>query len=163
MRIKLTKRGRRNQMRCFRTDGTSDVADLGPGLPHHDLAHFVVEREWNLREGFYGNLANGYTFAQLSDKNVITSLGPESAQAEVLARALQSLSTGACTADEFGELVRTELDRWKIPAVPVPSAKVQSGDTQFKHLLDRFNALGDGESLELEFEHSARARRVSAR
>ena len=51
MRIEIAKRGRRNELRCVRSDGSCEVASLGPGLPHHDLAHFVVESRWNLRAG----------------------------------------------------------------------------------------------------------------
>lgn len=152
MKIMITRRGRRNQMRCFRSDGSSAFADLGPGLPHHDLAHLVVEREWRLRQGFFGNIAGGYDFAELSDQDLIGTLGPESAQAEVLARALQSVSTGACTAEQFGELVNTELAHWQMPTLPVTPAMVQAAGAQFKILLDRFEALGDGESLQLEFD-----------
>jgi hypothetical protein len=152
MNIKISKRGRRNEMRCVRMDGSYEVADLGPGLPHHDLAHFVVERRWNLRQGFYGNIADGHTFAQLSDKEVIKRLGAQSAQAEVLSRALGSLFTGACTEEQFAPLVNTELEQWQLPLVPVNPAMVGSAATEFASVIARFNALHDGESLELQFE-----------
>ena len=152
MKISITKRGRRNEMRCLRPDGTSEITDLGPGLPHHDLAHLAVEREWGLRRGFFGNIARGYSFAQLSDKEVIKGLGPEAAQAEVLARAMQSLSNGACTTQQFAELVNSELAHWQLPTVPVTPARIEGASAQFMILLDRFNALDDGASLQLEFE-----------
>jgi hypothetical protein len=152
MNIKISKRGRRNEMHCVRLDGSYEVADLGPGLPHHDLAHFVVERQWNLRQGFYGNIADGYTFAQLSDKEVIKRLGSQSAQAEVLARALGSLFTGACTEEQFAPLVNTELEQWQVPVVPVNPATVRSAAAEFASLVARFEALRQGESLELRFE-----------
>jgi hypothetical protein len=60
------------------SDKSCEIASLGPGLPHHDLAHFVVERRWNLRAGFFRNIAGGYSFAQLSDKDVIKKLGAQS-------------------------------------------------------------------------------------
>jgi hypothetical protein len=111
----------------------------------------VVERGWNLRQGFYGNIAAGYSLAQLSDKEVIQKLGAQSAQAEVLARALGSLFTGACTAEQFPELVNTELAQWQVPIVPVSPALVQGAAAEYGALLARFNALGDGASLDLEF------------
>ena len=141
-------------MRCVRPDGSCELANLGPGLPHHDLAHFVVERRWQLRDGFFGNIAGGYGFAQLSDKDVIKKLGAQSAQAEVLARALGSLYTGACTAEQFAELVNTELEQWHWPIVPVSPAMVEGAAAEFGELLARFKTLGDGESLELQFELS---------
>jgi hypothetical protein len=152
MKIKIAKRGRRNEMHCVRTDGSYEVADLGPELPYHDLAHFVVERHWNLRQGFYGNIAGGYTFAQLSDKDVIKQLGVQSVQAEVLARALGSLFTGACTTEQFAQLVNTELDQWHVPPVPVSPAMIQGAAAEFATLVSRFKARADGERIELQFE-----------
>ncbi|HEY6456888.1 MAG TPA: hypothetical protein VIY90_16555 [Steroidobacteraceae bacterium] len=154
MQIKITKRGRRNEMRCVRPDGSHEVANLGPGLPHHDLAHFVIERRWRLREGFFGNIAGGYSFAQLSDKDVIKKLGAQSAQAEVLARALGLRFTGASTAEQFAELVNSELGQWHWPTVPVSPAMVQGAAEEFEQLLAQFKNLGDGASLELQFEVS---------
>ena len=94
MRINITRKGTRNQLACFRQDGSSATADLGPNLPHHDLAHYVVERRFGLQDGFFAQIARGLTPQQLSDKLVIQSLGPGPYRAEILARALGSLSTG---------------------------------------------------------------------
>ena len=43
MNISITNTGRRNPLACVRLDGSSEVADLGPSLAHHDLAHLVAE------------------------------------------------------------------------------------------------------------------------
>ena len=109
MRIEITKKDSRNELACVRDDGTSVVADLGPSLPHHDLAHYVVERAFGLTDGFFGHIARGYSPAQLSDKEAIKGLGAESYRAEILARVLGSMETGACTPDDFEALVNAEL------------------------------------------------------
>jgi len=57
--IRITKKERRTVLSCVRADGSSTTADLGPGLPAHDLAHFVVERAFQLRQGFFGNVLRG--------------------------------------------------------------------------------------------------------
>ncbi|HYM34860.1 MAG TPA: hypothetical protein VET48_05645, partial [Steroidobacteraceae bacterium] len=97
MKIAITKKQNRNRLICTRDDGTYLMSDLGPKLPYHDLAHYVVESALRLRQGFYGKIASGYTMAQLGDKEVIKRLPTEDWQAEVLARALGSLHTGVCT------------------------------------------------------------------
>ena len=51
MRICITRKGSRNLLHCTRVDGSVASADLGPNLPHHDLAHFVVERAFGLQDG----------------------------------------------------------------------------------------------------------------
>ena len=136
----------------MREDRSCELADLGPGLPHHDLAHFVAEQEWHLREGFFGNIARGYSVAQLSDKHVIKTLGAQSLQAEVLARAVGSVQTGACTEEQFSQLVNSELEHWHAPTLPIDAARVSAVLTRFRALLARFESLHDGESLQLEFE-----------
>ncbi len=126
--------------------------DTGPGLPHHDLAHFVVERHFGLKEGFFGNIARGYTPAQLSDKEVIKRLGPESMVAEIMARALQSLVSGACTREQFEELVGAEFLQWGMPRLAIDSTVVDSMAEEFRGLLERFSMLADRESMALDFD-----------
>ncbi len=152
MRIRITRNGHRNSLACQRPDGTAAFTDIGPGLPHHDLAHYVVERQFNLKEGFFGNIARGFTPAQLSDKEVIKRLGPESAVAEVLARALQSLSSGACERGQFAELVNAEFLQWGVPQLAMDPAAVDAMAEEFLGLLQRFAALADRESMTLEFD-----------
>ena len=152
MKICVTKNGARNQLACFRANGTRELAVLGPSLPHHDLAHYVVERKFGICRGFFGNIEQGYSVAQLSEKEVIRGLGPESWTAEVLARGLQSLYSGACEAAQLQELVNAELALWKIPAVNVSVGDAETMAVEFTGLLERFSSLLDGESMELEFE-----------
>ncbi len=154
MHIRFTKRMHRSQLRCIRADGTVECADLGANLPYHDLAHYVVERRWGLTLGFYGNIARGHSVAQLSDPQIIRGLGPQSLQAEVLTRGVQSVLSGACAAEQFAELVNTELAHWHTALIDAPVAMVQSAVTEFQALAASYTALGDGESLSLEFEHS---------
>jgi hypothetical protein len=121
-------------------------------VPHHDLAHFVAERRWALRGGFFGNIARGCSIAQLSAAGFIRTLGPEALQAEVLARALQSHATGACATEQFAELVNSELAQWRVPLVEAPAAMVREATAELAGLASRYRALGDGESLLLEFD-----------
>ncbi len=151
LRIRMTRNGHRNLLACTRPDGTSLFTDIGPGLPHHDLAHYIVERRFGLQEGFFGNIARGYTFAQLSDKEVIKRLGPESLVAEILARALQSLVSGACGREQFEELVAAEFAQWDIPRLAIPLATVNAMAEEFRGVLARFAALTDRESMTLDF------------
>ena len=125
MRVRISKKGKRSQLACVRSDGTHVVADLGPSLPYHDLAHFVVEREFRLKEGFFANIARGYSPAQLSDKGVILSLGREPYRAEILARGLGALATGACDPEQFEDLVNVELARLPLSRMSIPVTKVR--------------------------------------
>jgi hypothetical protein len=151
MKVLLTRKNGRNRLTCLRADGTSTTADLGPGLPGHDLAHLVVERRLRLASGFFVNIASGYSIQQLSEASTIRALGPAPYVAEILARALGSLLTGACTLEQFRELVGTELAQWSLPMPAGVSAEsAREMLEELRSLLKRFSALGPGESLALE-------------
>ncbi len=152
MQIRLIPRQRRNHLTCVREDGSFTHADLGPGLPHHDLAHFVVERAFGLRRGFFGHIAAGYTMQELNQKDVIQRLPPEAWHAEVLARALGSLETGACTPGQFGTLIEAELGAG-CPArlLGLTAERAQELLAEHRTLMARYESLAPGESLELEF------------
>jgi hypothetical protein len=152
MRIRITRKGTRNHLACVRSDGTHVVADLGPNLPYHDLAHFVVEREFRLKHGFFANIARGYSPAQLSDKGVILSLGLEPYRAEILARGLGSLATGACDPEQFEDLVNLELSRLPLSNMNIPAEVREAMMSEFKALRDSYACLPEGESLNLEFD-----------
>lgn len=139
-------------MICRRVDGTFTSADLGPSLPGHDFAHLIVERALRLPTGFFVNIAKGYSIQQLSDAAVIRSLGAEPYVAEILARALGSLSTGACTIEQFPELVGTELGGMglRVPAGISTELAIRMLE-ELRSLMERFGGLALGESMELEF------------
>lgn len=155
MNITFSRKGGRTRLICRRADGTFTSADLGPSLPGHDFAHFIVERTLRLAAGFFVNIAKGYSIQQLSDAATIRSLGADPYVAEILARALGSLATGACTAEQFPELVGTELGQmgFTVPAgVSAESATRMLEELQ--SLLRRFAGLGPGESMELQLSEA---------
>ncbi len=151
MNITITRKESRNVLRCAREDGTSVTVELGPGLPHHDLAHYVIERKLRLKGGFFGKIADGYSVAQLSDKDIIKTLGAETLIAEVVARALQSLSSGACTLEQFMELVNAELSHWKVATLAIQTDTTTEMLTEFKSLVERYGDLKNGQSVKLQF------------
>jgi hypothetical protein len=151
--VQLTRRVPRGRLSCVRADGTRTSADVGPGVPYHDLAHFVVERRLGLSRGFFGHIAAGYSIASLSDKDVIRTLDPESMLAEILARALGSLATGACTAEQLPALVNEELAQLGLATFTGLGAPVIAElSAEFDELAGRYRALGEGESLTLRFD-----------
>jgi len=151
VKITITKKDRRNQLTCRREDGTCETADLGPLLPHHDLAHFVVERKLNLIDGFFGRIARGCSVALLSEKEIIQNSAPESLVAEIAARALQSLSSGACRTDQLAELVNSELSGWRAATIAISLEETEQMLAEFQGLVDRYTALQPGEMMHLEF------------
>jgi hypothetical protein len=153
MIIRFTKKEHRCQLTYQRHDGEMLVADLGPDLPGHDLAHFVMEQKLGMRAGFYGNLYAGYTMAQLGDKQVIFQLPVETMIAEVATRALQSLAGGACEPKEFNELINLELSGMSTDyRINLPPAEITQLMNDYRHLISQWNVLPMGETLELEIQ-----------
>ena len=68
MEIIITKGKDRNTLTCKRNNNTSTSYSLGPDLPNHDIAHYVVEKKFDLQKGFYGNIKSGMSIEELSDK-----------------------------------------------------------------------------------------------
>jgi len=152
VKIVLSRKAGRARMTCWRADGTSTGADLGPSLPGHDLAHYVVEKTLRLPSGFFVHVARGYSIQQLSDAATIRSLGTEPLIAEVLARALGETATGACTCEQFPERVAAELRQLKV-SVPegISAETAERMRGELEQLMRRFGELGHGESMELDF------------
>lgn len=152
MQIEIEKRAGRNRLACVRSDGSYTSADVGPGLPYHDLAHYVVETRLELRHGFYGHVLDGLTLQALSDKAVIRTLGAEAWTAETLAGALGALASGAATPDQFCEIVNAQLAMRGLPRLEILTEAVATSLLgEFRALIARYDALADGGSLRLEF------------
>ena len=138
---------------------TIEMVDLGPDLPFHDLAHFVVERHLHVSDGFYGNINKGYTVEQLSNKVVIKSLPVESMASEIITRTLQTLAVGASTVEQFDEMIELEF---KNQGIHYPISWNQNDVEQmllaYRQLIGQWTDLEVGEYLILEFSvnHSSR-------
>ncbi len=152
MEIHLTKGGQRNTLTCKRDDGTMTTEDIGPSFPYHDLAHYVVETKCGIANGFFGAIKAGRNIAELSDKEVIQQLGPESWLAEILTRNLQAIGVGAVTTAQYIEVVRWETDSYADMVVPVISVATTIEMTkEYDMLCKKWDALGEGERLVLQF------------
>lgn len=152
MLIQLTKNEHRHHLRCRREDGSTTQTDIGPALPIHDLAHYVVESYFKMPAGFYGNIANGYSIAELSDKEVIKTLPPAAMVAEVMTRNLQGLV--APTVDGPGQyiaLVRWEAEVLGLALPPFTVADVVKMGAQLRRIVQKWDELKPGEQLELTF------------
>src|SRR5687768_12560915 len=150
MDIKIVNKGNRNLLICNRNNGTIEKADLGPNTPFHDLAHFVVEKHLGLKHGFYGNINNGFTIKELSDKEIIKTLPIESAVSEIVTRALQSTWSGACSVEQFNSLIKTEFQNLSINfPLNLTEENVFQMYSQYDELIAKWKELKEGESIEV--------------
>jgi hypothetical protein len=149
MRFRIHNGAGRHRLICVRDDGSTTQSDAGPGLPAHDLAHYVGERALAIRRGFFGNIAAGHSIAALNAPDVIRTLDDEAWTAEALARALGATVTGGCRVDELPALVRAERGEAALPALTVDVGRDLAA--RYQALLADWKALPDGEALELDW------------
>ena len=148
MRIRITKEHGGPRLLCTRRDGSHTQGDLGPTLPQHDLAHYVVERELHLTQGFFGLIAAGHSIGELNDPATIRTLPAEALAAEVLTRALQGLSNGAVAQSDFRSVVEAE-------GIRVPKGLTDEVVTRmlgtYVTLLNQWESVPEGAALELRW------------
>ncbi|WP_165944060.1 hypothetical protein, partial [Aquimarina spinulae] len=140
-----------NVLSCIREDGSITSTGLGPDLPNHDMAHFVVESYFGLKQGFYGMIKSGMTIEDLSNKEIIKTLGKESWLAEILARNLQALGSGSSTIEEFISLVTWETNTMSIQPPKMKLSDVKKIKFSFDVLCKQWKQLSDQDRLSLMF------------
>ena len=152
MRIEIQKGNSRNLLRCIRRDNSTEVADLGPSLPYHDIAHFVVETEMSFYRGFYGNIQAGMSIAELNDKEVIKGLPGESWLAEIMTRNLQAIASGAAKAEDYIELVSWEISTMNgVEAVALHRGNIERMFERYLAYIKQWKKMAEGEVMVLEF------------
>ena len=152
MEIRITKGKNRNQLSCKRKDGTMTSLNLGPDIPNHDIAHYVVEKAFRLEQGFYGKLNAGMTIEELSNKENIKKFGPETWLSEIMARNLQSLGSEAANIEQFIDLIQWEVqqvDGLSVPNMNLTTIKKIKSD--FEGLCNQWDALPENGVLRLIF------------
>lgn len=152
MEILITKENHSNILTCKRNDGSVTSLNLGPDIPNHDIAHYVVEKEFNLEHGFYGKIKSGMTIEELSDKEIIKNLSSETWLSEIMARNLQSIGSGAAETEQFIELIHWEaqnMDGMEVPKMNL--TKIEKMKLNFDQLCDKWNMIPENGKLKLFF------------
>ncbi|WP_299901964.1 hypothetical protein [uncultured Aquimarina sp.] len=152
MEILITKGKNRNTLTCKRNDGTWTSINLGPDIPNHDLAHYVVEKEFDLQHGFYGKIKSGMTIEQLSDKEIIKTLEAETWLSEIMARNLQAIGSGASNTDQFIQL--TEWEARNMDGISIPHMKlsqIEKMKIDFDQLCKQWDEIPQQGTLQLFF------------
>ena len=137
---------------CKRKDGTLTSANLGTSISNHDIAHYIVEKEFKLENGFYGKLKSGMTIEELSNKEIIKNLDSETWLSEIMARNLQAIAFGAAKTKEFIQLIHWEAKN--INGVKVPEMKlvaIEKMKSDFDQLCEKWNLIPENGELRLIF------------
>lgn len=128
---KLSKTDKCDRLRYAREDGSSTECSMPrQGILPHDLIHYVVESELQLRDGFTGLIAQGAeaTYAtQLAHGLAQKMAGTEAIQVEAIVEALQTqLWAGKFSKEDFIEAVHTSCAGRDKPALKFEGIDVHS-------------------------------------
>ncbi len=145
---------------CTREDGSITYAKLQLDFEIHDIAHYVVEKQLQLKNAFYGLLCQGY---QINDFMLPKKERPEALQPEKLppeALATEHL-VNLLTIDfvqseqqmEVSKTLKSILDENSLAFPENPTGeKVLSMQKELAVLMAKWNALPYNQTLEMTFE-----------
>lgn len=153
MEITITKGENRNTLTCKRKDGTFTSVNLGPNTPIHDIAHYVVEKEFKLKNGFFGMINSGMTIEELSNKEIIRNLGCDTWLSEIMTRNLQALGSGAAKPEQFIALINWEAQNINGLKIPTMNLKrIEKMKSEFDILCKKWNLITENKSLTMNFD-----------
>ena len=162
MQIRLKKgRDGPDSLACVREDGTSTWKRLQRGLAFHDLAHFAVESELAITDGFFGLVESGWTFDELVAAEERKRIPANAIWVEFAVNAFltEAMSGEVHDEDAFhGNLAQSAAKSGFALPRRLSAEEIAKIRGRIVSLVSRWRALPLGETLVLEF----RAARVGA-
>lgn len=133
-------------MRCTRPDGSvvwQKQPKHGAHFALHDLTHFAVETTFNYSRGFYGLLADGWDFDDVTGKGARGALPADALEAERMVGVFDSerFCGAPFTVEQFNEYAPRVVTEEEILAV----RKLRG------ELFQRWWDVPAGQNLDLEF------------
>lgn len=148
MRIRISKEHGGHHLTCTRRNGSSTQGTVQDGLPVVELAHYAVEQELHLDQGYFGSINEGRAIAQLRGPEVDRTLLPDLLEAQVLARTLQAVSNGTVAQQDFRSTAEALLPR--APKGITTEVVIRMLNTYIM-LLNSWEQVADGSALELRW------------
>lgn len=126
-----------------RTDGSSDAVTLDTKTYlEHDICHYVVEKNLGYTKGFWGMLASGKNFGELSGKN--NPLTEELRFIEKVVGPVQSVYWGHLPAEKFADFT-AHLE------FPLPAGFVETCVAEIRSLTSAWQYLPAGDKIQLNW------------
>jgi hypothetical protein len=155
MQIRLKKgRDGPDSLACVREDGTSTWKRLQRGIAFHDLAHYAVETELGIADGFFGLVESGWTMDELVAAEERASIPPGAMWVEFVVNQLmtEGASGEFSDEDEFHDtLVRSAAKVGVAAPRKLESEELARVRAQIVAVVGRWRSLPVGETLELPF------------
>ena len=144
----------RHRLTVIRRNGTVEMADLETkSLLKHDFLHLALESEAGLQHSFWGLVASGKSFLELSGKmegGMISAANSEIATTEMLVGALTGAEKEQNSSSEFVERfsawcreVGMECPTW------LTAELIGRVRERLRHIQGKWNATPFGETMEV--------------
>lgn len=151
MRIRFKKgkhqaKHKPDTLTCIRNDGSITWQHIHRGFVQHDFAHYVIETTLGFHNAFFGLVSKGHDIPDFSRPKSERpfEIPPEAIAVEPIVALLQS---------ELWESFPTPLLETDSACLPpnVTEAQLKSMREQLRELLQQWDNLEPGESMQLEF------------
>jgi hypothetical protein len=155
MKVQFRKgKDKKDVLSIVREDGSQSWQHQQPGIPVHDLTHFVVESTLGLKNSFYGLLSQGWDITRLTDKDVRSILPPEGLWTELIVGLVQTerLSPQPLSVEEFNEMLESSKRDFSLKYERrLTEEELSRIRAEFWSLYIRWRSLKPGERLSLDF------------
>lgn len=142
-----------------REDGTIEKTELETkAFVPHDFIHYAVEKEAGLKESFWGQIAHGKTFSELTNKEQMTSIGDLLLPTTEIGitEMMTGILTGFLKGDMSEDMVLPAAENifnargLAVPGYLTPVFLVRAKET-FRKTFGHWNAIGKDEPMLLEW------------
>jgi len=145
---------------CVRRDGSITFSKLQVGFEIHDIAHYVVEKQFQLKNAFFGLLSQGYQINDfmLPKEKRPNALQPKNLPSEALAteHLVNLLSIDFMQSEREMDVSGTLEQILEEHGLSFPNKaekeKITSMQKELKLLMFKWNQLPNNETLEMIFE-----------
>ena len=143
---------------CIREDGSTTFSKIKKGMEYHDLAHYSVEKSLGFNNAFYGMIQTGndiQDFDVQRDKRpehlIPKNLPLESIQVEYIVNQLMLMYMNG-SMDSFIDVLKNTLsDRGIQWSKALDEINLNDLISKYKVLILKWDAIGDGDEMVLEF------------
>ncbi len=136
-----------------REDGSGELKTFeSKSVLVHDFIHLAIEREAGINQGFFGLLAQGYTYDELAGKAPSDYPKREGEEVEMVVGPFTAVVKGNATPAELMDILRTlfEANGRNVPGWAT-TALFEEAHERYKRILGEWNSLQFGETFEIKF------------
>ena len=140
-------------LRYVRQDGSSEEqAFESKSTLLHDFMHLAIESEARLKYGFFGLLAQGYSYDELAGKTPSDYPHEDAMDVEMVVGPFTAITKGKATAEQLIAGLKNQFGAYGRPEPTwVTKRLLDQAHERYKRIVGEWNSLKFGETLEITF------------